>query len=174
MKAAGQRRSLGWRAEKGSIYEGGHRVPFIARWPGHTPAASVSAELVCVGDMMGTVAALLGAKLPDDAAEDSVNILPALLGKRTAAPLREAIVHHDKDGVFAIRQAAWKLIPAQIPPPYAARPSPAAVPPELYDLAKDPGETTNVAEERPEIVGRLTSLLERYRRPGHSRASAAN
>jgi len=169
MKAAGQHRSLAWRAAKGSIYEGGHRVPFIARWPGHIQADSTSDELICLGDMMATVASLLSVKLPDNAGEDSINILPVMLGEKGSAPLREAIVHHDANGVFAIRQGDWKLIPAQTPPPSGAKSPSQPIACELYNLAADPHETTNVDTKHPEIVTRLTALLERYRKEDRSR-----
>ena len=93
------------RGTKRDAWEGGHRVPFIARWPGKIPAGTTCDETICHVDLMATLAALLDVKLPADAGVDSVNILPALLGEKRKAPLREATVHHSGQGKFAIRRA---------------------------------------------------------------------
>ena len=82
------------RASKTSIYEGGHRVPFVVRWPGKIKPGSLSNETICLNDLMATSAEIIGAKLPDNAGEDSVSILPALTGT-AKGPLREATLHHD-------------------------------------------------------------------------------
>ncbi len=92
------------RGAKRDAWEGGHRVPFIARWPGKIAAGSTSNETICHVDLMATLAAKLDVKLPADAGVDSVNILPALLGEKRNAPLREATVHHSGQGKFAIRR----------------------------------------------------------------------
>ena len=96
------------RGSKADIFDGGHRIPFIARWPDRTKAGSRCAQTICLTDLMATCAEILGAKLPDNAGEDSVSILPALLGT-DKAPLHEAVVHHSINGSFAIRQGKWKL-----------------------------------------------------------------
>ena len=95
---------------KCTIYEGGHRVPMIVRWPGHVPANSVSDETVCLTDFMATFADITGYKLKNNMAEDSVSILPALKQEKTTKPLREATVHHSVAGMFAIRKGDWKYI----------------------------------------------------------------
>ena len=169
VRAAGQRRSLAWRADKGSIYEGGHRVPFIVRWPGKIAAGASNDDLICVGDTMATIAALLDVSLPRDAAEDSVSFLPSLLGHKSAGARRSAIIHHDRNGVFAIRDGPWTLIPAQTLPAIAAKSGPQAVPGELYNLAADPQEATELGGQHPEVVARLTLLLEQIQRDGRSR-----
>src|SRR5690606_31401438 len=92
-----------WRGLKRHAREGGHRVPFIARWPGHIAPGSVSDETVCHVDFMATVAAILGERLDPAAGPDSVSILPVLRGERYAKPLREATVHHTGTGRFGIR-----------------------------------------------------------------------
>jgi arylsulfatase A-like enzyme len=95
--------SAGFRGYKADIWEGGHRVPFIVRWPGRIQAGTQSDQLICLTDLLATCAELLGTPLPATAGEDSVSILPALLGI-ARAPLREAVVHHSIEGVFSIRQ----------------------------------------------------------------------
>lgn len=123
------------RGTKADIWEGGHRVPFVVRWPDQTPAGTVSAELVELTDLLATVSGIVGAKLPAGAGPDSRNILPALLSAKPTKPVREFAVHHSMSGVFAIRQGPWKLIPGhrgsggfsqpkQLDPPrLAARPA---------------------------------------------------
>src|ERR1019366_8829850 len=102
----------GLRGVKRDTWEGGHRVAFLARWPGHVPRGATCAETICHVDLMAACAALVGAKLPPTAGEDSCNILPALLGENLKQPIREATVLHGGDGKFALRQGAWDLIDA--------------------------------------------------------------
>lgn len=156
LRKLGHEPSAGWRGHKAEIYEGGHRVPFIARWPGRIEAGRRSAETICLTDLTATIAALVGATLPADAAEDSVSILPALLGK--PGPLREAVVHQAASGQLALRQGSWKLLFK-----HQQRG------PELYDLAADPAEKTNLHDAQPEVVARMAALMEKYRREGRSR-----
>jgi arylsulfatase A-like enzyme len=99
-----------WRGLKGQIYESGHRVPFLARWPGRIEAAAVSDETICLTDLMATCAAIVDYALPDSAGEDSYDILPAMFGETYQRPIREATVHHSFTGLFAIRQGEWKYI----------------------------------------------------------------
>ena len=173
--AKGHNPSYHFRGQKADIYDGGHRIPFIARWPGRVKSGAQSAQTICLTDLMATVAEILGAKLPDAAGEDSVSILPALLG-RDAAPLREAVVHHSINGSFSIRQGPWKL---ELCPGSGgwSKPKPdedtTALPAiQLYDLSKDINEQTNVQAEHPEVVERLTKLLERYVAQGRSTPGA--
>jgi arylsulfatase A-like enzyme len=128
--------------------------------------------LICLNDLIATCAEILGAKLPDNAGEDSVSILPALLGNANS-PLREAQVHHSINGSFAIRQKDWKLeLCADSGGWSAPRPGAAVVRElpsvQLYDLNKDRAETTNVQARHPEVVSRLTKLLEKYVADGRS------
>lgn len=168
-KSAGDLRGL-----KGSIWEGGHRVPFIARWPGKTKAGTISDEVVCLTDLMGTCAAIVGTELPKDAGQDSYNILPALLGKKLDKPIREAIVHHSGAGVFAIRQGEWKLILESKGAGYHDGPPKPGSAGQLYNLADDPYEKNDLWTKRPEIVKRLTKLLDKYKKQGHSRPLHGN
>ena len=147
------------RASKSSIYEGGHRVPFLARWPGKIKAASECGDTICLNDLMATCAEIIGEKLPDNAGEDSVSILPALLGT-AKGPVREATIHQAPNRDLAIRQGPWKLILAK----GGKR--------ELYNLQTDLGETSDVAAANPELVARLNALLEKYTADGRSTAGA--
>jgi arylsulfatase A-like enzyme len=164
-------RYLGYKSQ---IWDGGHRVPFIASWPGKIPAGTVSDELVCLTDFIATVAAIVGEELPENAAEDSYNILPALLGQQYDSPIREALVHHSSRGGFAIRQGKWKLIFCKGHAGWYGykegwlTPETQKTEGQLYDMESDPGEMNNVYEEHPEIVSRLTELLDKYKREGRS------
>ena len=136
------------RAAKTSIYEGGHRVPFVVRWPGKIRPGTVSDQTICLNDLIATCAEILGAELPADAGEDSVSILPALLEK-AEAPLREATVHQSYKGDLAIRKGPWKLIFHK----GGGR--------ELYHLGNDIGESQDLAAEHPEVVAELAALMKR-------------
>ena len=162
----GHRSSGDWRGYKQNIWEGGHRMPFIARWPGKIKPGTTSDEVLCFTDMMATCAAITGANLPDRAAEDSFNMLPALLDEPSHKPIREAIVHRSGEATLAIRQGPWKLIPGrQRSGMRVARERPG----QLYNLKDDPGETNNLWDKHPEIVERLSALLEKYKRDGRTR-----
>jgi arylsulfatase A-like enzyme len=161
-----------FRGHKADIYEGGHRVPLIVRWPGKVPPGTHSDQIVCLTDLMATTAAILGASLPDSAGEDSVNILPALLG-HAEQPLREAIVHHSINGSFSIRQGSWKL--ALCPDsggwsaPRPGRDDASRMPNvQLFDMSTDVAEQNNLAPNHPDVVSRLTDLLARYVAQGRS------
>jgi len=143
------------RASKTSIYEGGHRVPFLARWPGRIKPGSVCDDTICLNDLMATCAEIVEAKLPAQAGEDSVSILPDLLGT-AKSPLREATLHQSMGGDLAIRQGPWKLIFSKT----GTR--------ELYNLQTDLGETKNVLAEQAEVAAQLTALMQRYIETGRS------
>ena len=152
------------RGTKADIWEGGHRVPFVVRWPGKTPAGAVSAELIELTDLLATTAALLGTELPSRVGPDSRNILPALLNVKPAKPVRDFAVHHSVHGVFAIRQGRWKLIPHRgsggFTFPRDLDPAKEGGPPgQLYDIESDPSETRNIYADHPDVVERLSELL---------------
>jgi len=160
------------RGHKSHTWEGGHRIAFIARWPGRIAPGAVCDEPICLTDLMATCAAVLGVRLPEDAGQDSFNILPALLGEKRDEPIREALVSHSVFGVFAIRRGPWKLIlecrdSGGWVKPRGHGPKPGS-PGQLYDLRKDPAEQNNLFDEKPEIVQRLTALLEQYKKEGRS------
>ncbi|HOX04457.1 MAG TPA: arylsulfatase [Candidatus Paceibacterota bacterium] len=172
LASAGHHPSAGFRGAKADIFEGGHRVPFVARWPGRIPAGAYSPALLCLVDFMATCADLLGVPLPPNAGEDSVSFLPVLLG-RGSAPGRPELIHHSINGSFAIRQGRWKLAlcpdsggwSAPRPGSAAARNLPAT---QLFDLDADPGETNNLSAQQPAIVARMTALIERQVADGRS------
>jgi arylsulfatase A-like enzyme len=147
------------RGFKGGLYEGGTRVPFLARWPGRVPAGKTSAELVCLVDLLATVAALTGKELPADAGPDSFNQLPALLAEKPAKPCRDSLVMHGGGGL-AVRQGPWKLIPE-----FPKKTKEA----QLFNLADDLGETKNLVEKHPDKVKELATLLQQVRESGRSR-----
>jgi arylsulfatase A len=147
------------RGAKTSIYEGGHREPFLARWPGKIQAGSVCDDTICLNDLMATCAEIVGAKLPDSAGEDSVSILPDLLGT-AKGPVREAAIHQAPSGDLAIRQGPWKLIFLK----GGQR--------ELYNLQTDLSETSNVLEANPDMAERLTTLMTKYMADGRSTVGA--
>ena len=161
-----------WKGEKADIWEAGHRIPFVARWPRHIPADTVCDEIGSLTDLMGTLAAILGRSLPPDAGEDSFNMLPALL-HRPHAPIRKSIVGHSIDGMFTIREGNWKLElglgSGGFSEPVHVNPSPSGEQGQLYNLADDPHEFYNLWTQRPDIVERLTKLLDQYREQGHTR-----
>ena len=165
LERRGHRPSGPFRGAKADVFEGGHRVPFVARWTGRVRPGTTCDDTVCLTDLIATCAAIVGATLPDDAGEDSVSILPDLLGTAIGS-VREATVHHSINGSFAIRQGPWKLILCpdsggwSDPRPGSdqAKGLPAI---QLYDLKQDPGERRNVRAEHPEIVERLERLLKR-------------
>jgi len=169
----GHRANGGLRGQKADIWEGGHRVPFIARWPDTIRAGSTRTDLVCLTDLFATVAAIAGVPLPDDAAEDSFSLLPALMGGTLQAPIRDAVVHHSSDGTFAIRQGPWKLALALgshgFSEPKNIVPQPGEAQGQLYNLEEDPREEHNLWLEKPETVARLTALLKKYQTDGRSR-----
>jgi arylsulfatase A-like enzyme len=172
LESKGHDPSQVFRGHKADIYEGGHRVPFIARWPGRIQPGSTSNQTVCLTDFMRTTADILGVKLPDTAAEDSVSLLPVMLGK-SSAPVREATVHHSVNGSFAIRQGRWKL---EFCPgsggwsnPRPGQHDTSRMPlVQLYDLEADIAEEHNVQDKHPEVVARLTALMEKYAKDGRS------
>ncbi len=143
------------RGFKGSLFEGGHRLPFIARWPGKIPAGSEGHELITHVDFVATCAALTGVKIPDGMALDSINVLPALLGQKIEHPLRETFVAHNggTKGPLAIRHGDWKLVQTGGKNRDGQ--------PLLFNLTKDPAEATNLAKEKPEKVAELQDLLTR-------------
>jgi arylsulfatase A-like enzyme len=166
--------NMHYRGQKADIWEGGHRVPFIARWPGKIQAGSQSRETICLTDLMATTAAVTGATIPDDAGEDSFNLLPALLGEQRDQPIRDATVHHSMNGTFAIRSGDWKLIAENLgsggfTAPRVVKPEAAGPAGQLYNLVDDPSEATNVWNDHAEVVARLSERLTKLQTAGRSR-----
>ncbi len=172
LEAFGHHPSYHFRGYKADIYEGGHRIPFIARWPEKIKPNSISDEIICLTDLMATCAAIVGEELPDDTGEDSYNILPAMMGTEHERPIREATVHHSINGSFSIRQGRWKL---EMCPgsggwshPRPGKATETLPPIQLYDMRGDVGEKRNVYQDHPEVVEALTKLLTDYVKNGRS------
>jgi arylsulfatase A len=161
---AGHNPSGPLRGSKADIWEGGHRVPFIARWPAKIRPGSQSERTICHTDLLATCADLLEARLPENAGEDSVSFLPSLIGN-SDAPNRPSLVNHSSTGRFAIREANWKLEFCPGSGGWAAPTDAVATEQnlprvQLYNLATDLAETKNLYADHPEIVQRLRARLE--------------
>jgi arylsulfatase A len=153
-----------WRGHKFDIWEGGHRVPFLVRWPGVVSPGSRYSQPIMLTDVMATVADVLGTELPEGSAEDSISLVPVLRGKTGKDPLHDAIVTHSGSGRFAVRVGRWKLCfcPGSggwsAPRDKAATQSNAPAL-QLYDLIEDPSEQKNLARHKPERVKQLTEVF---------------
>jgi arylsulfatase A-like enzyme len=170
MEAQGHFPSGPYRGYKSDAWDGGHRIPCIARWPGVIRPGSRCGELVCLVDLMATCAEIVGASLPDRAGEDSVSLLP--LFRETGRPVREHVVHHSIDGKFAIRDRRWKLVLCPGSGGWTHRDAAAAKEGlplvQLYDMQADPGETTNLQAAEPERVRTMAALLKQLVADGRS------
>ena len=141
-----------FKGHKAQIHEGGHRVPFIVRWPGKVGAGSTCNETVCLNDFMATAAAITEAKLPEGSAEDSNDILPLMLGQKGRQ--HSSVVNHDYSGRFAIRKGKWKLVPGKVD--------------KLFDLEQDPKESKDVAASHSDLVAEMKKILAAYKEDGRS------
>lgn len=169
-----------WRGMKRDSWEGGHRVPFVVRWPDKIKAGTTSAQLISLTDVMATIAAILGAKLPDNAAEDSFNMLAAWRGE-AKAPIRPYLLTQAFGGTrtLSIRRGPWKYLDhsgsggnrydLEELKPFALPDTAPSAPCALYNLESDPGETRNLSAARPEVVAELKALLEQSKASGRSR-----
>ena len=156
------------RGYKSDAWEGGHRVPFIVRWPGRVTPGSTCGQLVQQCDLMATIAEILGTRLPDNAGEDSFSLLPLLKGDDK--PVRTHAVNCSLHGVPALRLGSWKLILAPGSGGYTK--SPGSQPIQLYNLADDISESRNLAAEQPERVAEMKALLEKLISEGRSTPGA--
>jgi arylsulfatase A-like enzyme len=173
-----------WRGVKRDNWEGGHRVPFIVRWPDKVAPNSTTKQITSLCDVFMTTAEILGVKVPDNTAEDSFSLLPVLMGK-DREPIRPYLLQQAFTGSrdLAIRRGQWKYLahkgsggnnyesnlelkPFALPDmaPIAAG--------QLYNLQSDPGETTNLALKHPEVVIELEALLKQSLVSGCSRPAA--
>jgi arylsulfatase A-like enzyme len=164
------------RGQKADIWDGGHREPFVARWPGHIAPGATSDQLTCLSDLMATCAEIVGFDLPPGAAQDSYSFLHALLGRPAAGPVRDAVVHHSGDGMFSVRRGRWKLIlglgSGGFSEPKRLEPRPGEPLGQLYDMEDDWRETGNQWAQQAQTVAELSFLLETYRSQGCSRPGA--
>jgi len=162
------------RGGKGDLVEGGHRVPFVAKWPGRIPPGTVSSETISTVDMLATFAAIVGNPLPKGAGPDSYNVLPAFLGEALPDPERPLVFISGGTGAFSIRSGKWKFIEGKGNRGYGEfrrkrpwpKPKPGDPPAQLYNLDEDLGEANNLYSEHPEIVQRLKRKLKEIRNAG--------
>jgi len=168
-----------WRGMKRDQWEGGHRVPLIARWPGKTKPGTTTGQMVSLTDIMATCAAIVGADLPRGSAEDSYNMLPVLLGKQRDKPVRKYLIQQTWTLRMSIRRGPWKYLDHKgsggnnynnpVLKPYAIADTAPQAPGQLYNLQTDPGETKNLYFQYPQIVAELKQQLEKYKKQGYSR-----
>ena len=164
------------RGLKRDLWEGGHRVPFIVRYPDVVPAGSISNEIICQTDLMATIAAFIGITLPENAGEDSFNLIRVFKGDKMAKPVRGYIIYHAPNGSFAIRKENWLLIEAttgevSTEPDWIKQKfnyHTDTTPMVLYNLSNDLKEKTNLLKDYPEKVIELKGLLEKTRNEGRS------
>jgi arylsulfatase A-like enzyme len=164
LEAAGHKPSYIYRGHKADLYEGGHRVPFLVRWPGKIKSGSQSDQLIGQIDLMATFAELIGESLPTNVGEDSVSFLSTLF-ERESKNSRTSIISQSIQGNFAIRDGQWKLCLCpgsggwSFPRP--GKDDHSGLPPlQLYDLSTDPGESKNLVDSFPERVAKMTNMLE--------------
>jgi len=156
------------RGGKGDLTEGGHRVPFLARWPGRIEPGTRSAETISLTDMMATFAAMIGEELPPGAGPDSYNVLPALLGRKLPDPDRPLVMLSGGTGALSIRAGKWKLLDGQGDCGYREffskrphpTPEPGDPPAQLYNLESDVGESDNLVHRMPERAAELKARLD--------------
>ena len=172
---AGLKMNGDWRGRKHSIYEGGFRVPFIVRWPGHVRAGVTAPEMINLVDVFATVNELLGGAPLTEGADDSVSFAAQLKGA-SSAPARDSMILHSAKGNFAIRRGPWKYIEGK---PYSKVPAAQLkamaeeYAPQLYNLQSDPGEKVNVLAAHPEVASELQALLDQQRNASGSRSLAS-
>lgn len=157
------------RGYKSDAWEGGHRVPFIVRWPANVKPGSECHQLIEQTDIFRTLAEVLGTKLPDNAGEDSFSMLPLLRGAEK--PIRENAVSAASSGLPAVRLGDWKYIPGAGAGGFGAKgDNPQSV--QLYNLANDLGEKNNLAATMPEKVAEMKAMLEKLIKAGRSTPGA--
>jgi arylsulfatase A len=172
LEAAGHDQNHIYRGHKADIFEGGHRVPFLARWPGKVKAGSRTDQLVGQLDLLATAADIVGVTFDEAGGEDSVSFLPVLLG-RVTAPIRTSIVSQSIGGQFAVRDGQWKLClcpgSGGWSSPRPGKADMATMPPiQLFDLAADPGEAKNLQGEHPDRVENMKEILSQIINNGRS------
>jgi arylsulfatase A-like enzyme len=173
LAAQGHLVSAHLRGSKADIWDGGHRIPFLVRWPGKVKPGSTSDQLICLTDLFATVAAILDVDRPAGSCEDSVSFLPALSGQPIEST-RAGVIHHSISGHFAYRAGDWKLILARGSGGWSsptenqvAADAPKA---QLYDLAADPGEQNNLYGKQTEVAQRMLKQLTADVKRGRSTA----
>ena len=162
--ANGHKSSANFRGYKGDIWEGGHRIPFIVRWPDKIEPGSTSNEIISLTDMFATFAKLVSYKTSDNEGEDSYDILPAFLGKRQNSSDDRVRVFHSGSGVFALRIGQWKLVEGTKRSgsgKLSLTEYSLGMTGQLYNMLDDPGERNDLWYKEPEKVTELGKLLEK-------------
>ena len=162
----GHRANYIFRGEKSDIWEGGHHIPLIIRWPKGLAGNQKIKEVICLSDFMATFAGLTNQQLPDEAGPDSYNFWPLINGTKKLS--RPSIIHHSNDGMFAIRKGKWKFIDGVGSGGWSLKDSLDIAPGQLYDMEKDERETTNLYNTYPEIVKEMKAILEQQKLQGYS------
>lgn len=164
LAAKGHLVSAHLRGSKADIWDGGHRIPFIVRWPGKINPGTTSDQLICLVDFFASAAEIIGESTPERSCEDSVSFLPALSGEKIQTT-RNGVIHHSFSGHFAYRKDKWKLILARGSGGWTspkenqvAADAPRA---QLYDLAADPGERSNLYLQKPDVAEDLLAALKK-------------
>lgn len=152
------------RGHKSDAWEGGHRVPFLVRWPGVVKAGSRCDQLVLQADLMATFAEILDTKLPDNAGEDSFSLVPLLRGENM--PVRESGIHQSSKGLLAVRKGSWKLIVGKGSGGWGKGDD--EHPAQLYNLSDDLAESQNLYADKPDVVAGLKLHLEKLIADGRS------
>lgn len=174
LKGKGHNPSYIYRGYKADLFDGGHRIPCMVRWPAKVKPHKVG-QTICLTDFLATFSAITGYRLKDNEGEDSFNLLPLLLNIRPQKYSREATVHHSINGNFTIRKGEWKLLLSpssggwSYPQPGKDDEVIATLPPyQLYNMKSDPGETKNLCNEYPAIINELKALMIKYIKDGRS------
>lgn len=167
LKEQGHYPNAHFRGSKSDIWDGGHRMPFIVRWPAKVEAGTSCDDVICLTDLMATCAELIGAKLPDNAGEDSVSFAPAFKGQPIESS-RKGVVHHSISGRFAYREGKWKAIFTNGSGGWTKSKKANNSPAQLYDMEADPGEQQNLYDSHPEVFERLLAQLESDVKRGRS------
>lgn len=177
LESKGHKPSYIFRGHKADLFEGGHRIPCAMRWPAVIDKPHKIEQTICLNDFMATFAAITDYQLSDNEAEDSYNLLPAILNPGYGKTIREATVHHSINGSFAIRKGDWKLLLApgsggwSFPRP--GKEEEGLPPVQLYNIKEDPSEKINMQADHPEIVSELKELLMKYIEEGRSTPGAS-
>ena len=169
LEAAGHYPSAQFRGYKTDLWDGGHRVPFIVRWPPVIEAGSTNEQTICLTDLLATCAEIVGGKLPDDAGEDSVSFLPALK-QQPVESTRAGVIHHSIQGKFAYRMGKWKLLLTGSSGGWTKQKLPENTLAQLYDMEADPGEQNNLYDSYPDVAAKLLAQLESDVKRGRSTA----
>jgi len=168
LESKGGHLRVNWRGWKADAYEGGHRVPFVVRWPGHVEPGTRTDQVISQVDLMATVADVVDREVPPDEGEDSVSLLPLFKNPSREDPLHEAVVAHSAYGFYTVRREEWKVLFSKGSGGWSP-PTPREVRPfQLYNLDEDPKEQNNLADKYPDRIQSMKYILRRYVERGRS------